>query len=216
MALSNNNGGQTGTLLILKPVSKVNDEKVRPFFEISRSENGKWVADEDQSINSITATLVKIEPHKEEYKGDEYYRVRIYLKDGDETYLVPCRMNIATRSLFNSLLNLQTFENVSIRYYLTKSGYDAFYVSQDGEKVTWKYENDEVPVATEVSYKGKTIRDFTNVDLFFVEKLTEFNDILSGKASKAVSSKETEPVKTAKKASKKKVEVEEEESVVEF
>lgn len=218
MALSNNNGGQTGTLLILKPVSKINDEKVRPFFEVSRSEGGKWVADTDQSINSITANLVKIEPYEEEFRGEKYYRVRIYLRDGDESYLLPCRMNIASRSLFNSLLNLKSFENVSIRYYLTKTGYDAFYVSQDGEKVTWKYENDDIPAATEVSYKGKTIRDFTNVDLFFVEKLNEFNNVLSGKSPKTTNPvEEAEPVKPAKKAGKKKVEIEEEEeAVVEF
>lgn len=204
MSLSNNNNGQPSNLLILKPVSKVDGEKVKPYFEISKSENNKWVVQDDQSINNVTGNLYKIEAYEEEYKGDKYYRVRIYLKDADESYIVPCRMNIATRSLFNSLFNLNSFENISIRYYQTKSGYDAFYVSQNEEKVTWKYENDQLPAAQEVTFKGKTIRDFSDVDKFFVDKINELNDRVTGKVKEVEKQEEVveKPKASKTKASK--------------
>jgi len=212
MLQSNNNANLSSNLYILKPISKKAGEKIRPYFEISKSENGKWVVQDDQSINKVTGTLFKIEAYEEEYNGDKYYRTRIYLKDNDETYIVPCRMNIASRSLFNSLFSLETFEDVSIRFYQTKSGYEAFYVSQNEEKVKWKYETDELPAATEVTFKGKVIRDFTDVDKFFVEKINELNDRLSGKnTSGPVPASAATPQSTpAKKKAKSKPEPEEE------
>ena len=172
--------------LILKPVSKVNGESVKPFFEISSKnvEENKWVPSTDTSINSISGSLFKIEAVEEEYKGDKYFRVKAIIKDGDEAYLIPFRMNIATRSLLNSFFHLESFENLSIRYYLSKSGYDSYYVTQNDEKVTWKFESSELPAPEEISFKGKIIRDFTKLDLFFVDQIKILNERIKLNPSK--------------------------------
>ena len=171
-----NKNEKSGKLLILKPVSKINGENVRPFFEISSKEGDKWVPSEDNSINSISGSLFKIEAVEEEYKGDKYFRVKAFIKDGDESYLVPFRMNIASRSLLNSFFNLESFDNISIRYYLSKTGYDSYYVTQNDSKVTWKFESSELPSPEEITFKGKIIRDFTKIDMFFVEQIKILND----------------------------------------
>ena len=187
-----NKNEKTGTLLILKPVSKVNGESVKPFFEVSSKNvaENKWVPSTDNSINSISGSLFKIEAVEEEYKGDKYFRVKAIIKDGDEAYLVPFRMNIATRSLLNSFFNLESFENISIRYYLSKAGYDSYYVTQNDEKVTWKFESSELPPPEEISFKGKIIRDFTKIDLFFVDQIKILNERI--KLNPAKASEETE------------------------
>jgi len=171
-----NKNEKSGKLLILKPVSKINGENVRPFFEISSKEGDKWVASEDNSINSISGSLFKIEAVEEEYKGDKYFRTKAFIKDGDESYLIPFRMNIASRSLLNSFFNLESFDNISIRYYLSKTGYDSYYVTQNDTKVTWKFESSELPSPEEITFKGKIIRDFTKIDMFFVEQIKVLND----------------------------------------
>lgn len=171
-----NKNEKSGKLLILKPVSKINGENVRPFFEISSKEGDKWIPSEDNSINSISGSLFKIEAVEEEYKGDKYFRVKAFIKDGDESYLVPFRMNIASRSLLNSFFNLESFDNISIRYYLSKTGYDSYYVTQNDNKVTWKFESSELPSPEEITFKGKIIRDFTKIDMFFVEQIKILND----------------------------------------
>ena len=171
-----NKNEKSGKLLILKPVSKINGENVRPFFEISSKEGDKWVASEDNSINSISGSLFKIEAVEEEYKGDKYFRAKAFIKDGDESYLIPFRMNIASRSLLNSFFNLESFDNISIRYYLSKTGYDSYYVTQNDTKVTWKFESSELPSPEEITFKGKIIRDFTKIDMFFVEQIKVLND----------------------------------------
>lgn len=187
-----NKNEKTGTLLILKPVSKINGESVKPFFEVSSKnvDENKWVPSTDNSINSISGSLFKIEAVEEEYKGDKYFRVKAIIKDGEEAYLVPFRMNIATRSLLNSFFNLESFENISIRYYLSKAGYDSYYVTQNDEKVTWKFESSELPPPEEISFKGKIIRDFTKIDLFFVDQIKILNERI--KLSSAKGSEEVE------------------------
>lgn len=187
-----NKNEKTGTLLILKPVSKINGESVKPFFEVSSKNvaENKWVPSTDNSINSISGSLFKIEAVEEEYKGDKYFRVKAIIKDGEEAYLVPFRMNIATRSLLNSFFNLESFENISIRYYLSKAGYDSYYVTQNDEKVTWKFESSELPPPEEISFKGKIIRDFTKIDLFFVDQIKILNERI--KLSSAKGSEEVE------------------------
>jgi hypothetical protein len=187
-----NKNEKTGTLLILKPVSKVNGESVKPFFEVSSKDEkeNKWIPSTDTSINSISGSLFKIEAVEEEYKGDKYFRVKAIIKDKDEAYLVPFRMNIATRSLLNSFFNLESFENISIRYYLSKAGYDSYYVTQNDEKVTWKFESSELPPPEEISFKGKIIRDFTKIDLFFVDQIKILNERI--KLSPAKVSEEVE------------------------
>jgi len=187
-----NKNEKTGTLLILKPVSKINGESVKPFFEVSSKDavTNKWVPSTDNSINSISGSIFKIEAVEEEYKGDKYFRVKAIIKDKDEAYLVPFRMNIATRSLLNSFFNLESFENISIRYYLSKAGYDSYYITQNDEKVTWKFESSELPSPEEISFKGKIIRDFTKIDLFFVDQIKILNERIKLNPTKA--SEETE------------------------
>ena len=85
-------------------------------------------------------------------------------------------MNIASRSLLNSFFNLESFDNISIRYYLSKTGYDSYYVTQNDSKVTWKFESSELPSPEEITFKGKIIRDFTKIDMFFVEQIKILND----------------------------------------
>lgn len=191
-----NKNEKSGKLLILKPVSKINGENVRPFFEISSKEGDKWIASEDNSINSISGSLFKIEAVEEEYKGDKYFRVKAFIKDGDESYLVPFRMNIASRSLLNSFFNLESFDNISIRYYLSKTGYDSYYVTQNDTKVTWKFESSELPSPEEITFKGKTIRDFDKIDQFFVEQIKILNEKI--KSSLSNPSSATYPVTNSK------------------
>lgn len=181
MALTNKNN-TNGPLFVLKPVSKNKDKKeVEPYFEISKSgDDGKFKVEDNQSINTVSGKLFKIEAKEDEYQGDKYYRARIFLRDGEEGYMLATRLNIAARSLINCLFSLEDFDSeISIKYYRSKAGYESFYVSQNGEKVGWKFEASEIPKPQEVSFRGKTIRDFTEVDAFFVDKIQLLNNKLS-------------------------------------
>jgi hypothetical protein len=177
MALTNKSSS-SGPLLILKPVSKNKDRKdIEPYYEISEpGPDGKFKARDDKSINTVTGRLVRIEPQEESYEGDTYFRAKIFLRDGEEGYMLATRLNIASRSLINCLFNIQDLDTeISIKYYRSRSGYESFYVSQGGEKIGWKFESDAIPKPTEVPFKGKTIRDFTEVDKFFVEQIEVLN-----------------------------------------
>jgi len=179
-------------LLVLKPKSKSSTgEKVKPYFEISKKEGKEWKIVDDQTISSITGDLSKVEVVEEEWQGDKYFRVKLFLRDGDESYLVPLRLSIASRSLLNSLFSLEDFSNITIKYYQTATGYDAYFVSQNDERVAWKYDTSEIPAADEVTLGKKKIRDFTKVDSFYVEKVNELAQRLN-KANSRPKSKDVE------------------------
>lgn len=181
----------SGTLIVLKPTSKNKDgESVKPYFEISKKGPSGWEVEDNQNVSQVTGTLFKVAAIEEEWKGDKYFRIKLFLRDGNESYLIPFRLNIATRSLLNSLFSLESFENVSISYYQSKAGYDVYFVSQDDERVSWKYELSELPKPDEVSFKGKVIKDYTKLDQFYVEKTLE----LEAKIAKALGSTDKKAV----------------------
>lgn len=194
MALTNKTNNK-GPLYVLKPVSKNKDKKeIEPYFEISEpGEDGKFQVKDDKSINTVSGRLVRIEAKEDEYQGDKYYRARIFLRDGEEGYMLASRLNIASRSLVNCLFSLVDFEKeISIKYYRSKAGYESFYVSQNGEKVGWKFDSQEIPKPQEVSFRGKTIRDFSEVDKFFVDQISILNDKLQELKSPSSSGSENE------------------------
>jgi len=179
-------------LIVLKPVSKLKTgEVVKPFFQISKKVGAKWEIDEDQSISEVTGDLSKVEAVEEEYQGDKYFRIKLYLRDGGETYLIPFRLNIATRGLLNALFSLETFKDVTISYYQSKAGYDVYSVSQDGKRVSWKFELSELPVPDEVTLRGKKIRDYTNLDNFYLEQVEELSQKV-GKKNSSTNKQEVE------------------------
>lgn len=192
----NSNNGQ---LIIIKPFSRSKDgTEIRPCFKTSvKGEDGKWVHEENEEINSVTGTLTRIETKLEKgFKDDEFYQTRIFLQDSsaNETYLLPVRFNIPTRGLINALLGLKSFEDITIKYFRSQKGYDTYYVSQGGEKVGWKYKLEELPTAKEVTFQGKTLRDYSDLDQFFISEIEALNARISGEVEGEELEVEEEPV----------------------
>lgn len=175
MALGNKNN--SGTLVTLKPVFKSKDGSyVSPFFRVKRKIDGEWVED-DEGVSSVTGNITRLNIKDAEYNGQEYKDIALFLRDPaeNESYIINFRMNIATRTLFNALVNLDNPENVSISLYTDKkSGYARYALRQNDDLVRWKFELDDLPDVEEATLKGKTIRDYTDVDNFFVKELEEW------------------------------------------
>lgn len=191
MALGNNTGKSLTPVIVLKVVDKDKDKKkVLPYFSVSRKVDGKYVLQAEQ-YNRVSGTLSRIDVLEKEWKGDKYNTVSLFLKDGDETYLVDLRFNMASRSLFNGLASLENYDGISITVYENKTGYQTFGLWQNDKMVKWKYKLDELPVPDSVTFKGKVQHDYSKVDDFFVKVLQEISGKLGGsqkvtKATEAV------------------------------
>jgi len=165
-----------GKLFILKITTKgVDGKEVPPAFSVSEKnqETGKWAV--TGSVSSVSGELSRIDIKDNEWEGQHYNTVSLYFKDSvlDETYLVDTKVNMLSRSIFNSLLNLENYDEVKLGLYLNKKGYAAVAVRSHGDMVNWKYSLDEQPKPEEVKFKGKIQRDYTEVDSFFIEKLRD-------------------------------------------
>lgn len=181
MALGSNSGGKNlPPLIILKVVDKDKDKKkVSPYFSVSRKVDGKYALQSEQ-YNRVSGTLSKIDIKEQEWNGEKYNTVALYLKDGDETYLIDLRFNLAARSLFNSLASLEDFANLGLTVYENKSGWMALGLWQNDKMVKWRYKLEELPTPDAVTFKGKEMHDYSKVDEFFSKVLREISGKLGG------------------------------------
>lgn len=181
MALSNGRGFSSGPLIFLSPRSKDKDghEIERPYFEVSRvnPETNKIEQTEEKfsEINNVTLSSIQFK-EREARGGGVNKHVVLYLRDKDsnETYSLDLTYRIATRSLINGLLSLQTPDGLSISIYRSKKGYESFYLTQNGVKVGWKFEHrEDLPEAEVIKdRKGVVIKtDYGAVDDFFEAEL---------------------------------------------
>lgn len=180
MARGNSNQS-SNKLFIAKIKTKENDKEVAPFFQLTeKNDDGKWV--DCDKTKSLSGDLVKIQFEKGEYKGNEYDVIKLTLRDNEvkEDYLLDLRLNLLSRGLYNSLLNLagsDDFKGLSISVYETKKGektYPAVAVRQNDNLVKWRYSLDELPKVKRIQVKGKAdVIDSSELDDFLLNGLKE-------------------------------------------
>lgn len=202
MALQKTKFSNNSDLFVLKLKTKdASSKNVPPHFEVSkRGEDGKYSV--VNTTDFVSGNLVKVEIKEREWEGDKYNTVNVYLADGKDLYLLDLRFTMLGRSLFNSLLSLTSFNNLSISTYMAKDKkdeakeYPRVSLRQNDETVSWKYGLDELPKPESITFKGKTMNDFSSLDNMFVEKLEEFAKLVNG--NKTIASKASDEKETAK------------------
>jgi hypothetical protein len=162
-------------------------KKVAPFFEISRP-NGDKIEKLEETATEVGGTLIKVKVEEGEWQGSKTFSAKLYLKDESrkELYVVNTSFRMDSRSLYNGLINLETYDNVNISTYQTKKLFPAYSIKQNGNRVDWKYKIEELPEPITVMLKGKKVNDYTPIDEFFVKELNELAARLSGKKSESV------------------------------
>ncbi len=182
MALGRNNNNEQGELIVLN-LKTVDENRVpiEPRFDVLRKnpESGKF--EKTGAETSFSGRLKSVQTKVSEYKKDgkvveSKEKVDLYVADGDETYLLSLNYNIASRGLFNRILNLESFENLEINCWRDKNNYNVLTLRQNGQSVKGKYTRDDVPAAKEVKLRGQVVRDYQEIDDFFKENLVEFGD----------------------------------------
>lgn len=171
-------------LVVFSLKLKTKDEPKPVFIVSQKQEDGKF--HEVNRVHSVSGTLIEIEHRETPYNGDVIKSVSLYLKDGDEFYMVSLPYTILSRSVFNSLLNLKSFEDIEISLYNSKPRedgkvYGAASVWQNRQLVNWAFERDALPATPEITFKGKKMRDTEALDKFFEEKIRELNTRIKAK-----------------------------------
>lgn len=200
MALGKKAQVRKGKLLVLKIKTKnAEGAAIPPVFEVQeKGADGKYKPREKTEVE-FNGNLTRIEVRDQEWKGDEYQTVSLYFEDGDETYLLDTRVNMLTRSLYNSILGLKTFENITVGLYVFKkelngvpAEFPAISVRQNNEMVKWSVPISDQPKPVTVMFKGKKQNDYSACDAFFIEKLREFAKVVEA-AAKTVRKNENAP-----------------------
>lgn len=178
MALTNSSGGGHGKVFYLRPISRDKDKKdVPPHFLVTVRENGNYNQLAD-TPNTIKGDLIGIMHKEKEFQGIKTDEITLTFNDpvANELYRLDLRLNISTRSFLNAVLGLEAFDNLEVNYYRSKKGYDQYNLTQDGEKVSWRYNLEELPKPTVVKLRGVDTKDFYDVDKWYLDKLSEFSN----------------------------------------
>jgi hypothetical protein len=117
---------------------------------------------------AIVGELVKINFGEGEYEKKKFPTVELILKDEDTTYKLRCGMGKWTgimRTLLNSLLSLESYDNLNIAIFGKKDEWKNVSVKQNDEKVDWFLSLDEQKEFKEtVTFKGETQTDYTKLE----------------------------------------------------
>lgn len=196
MLNSNNNTQSNNKLFILKIRTQDAEKKVVPIhFEVFAKKDEKWESIRSD-VKDVSGSLTRLELGEKEFNGEKSPTVKLTLEDASqqESYMLDLRYSMITRSLFNSLLSLQSFDNLKVSVYQTKpkskdeKSYAQISLRQNDEKVSWKYKLEELPPVEKVTIGKKEITNFDKLNDFFVEKLRELTKSIRGKGKTQSSS----------------------------
>lgn len=193
-----------GKVYFVKAVTKEDDVQCEPYFAFKQKVDGEYKV--VQKDKGFSGNLEKVETYEREWKGVKSTNVKITLVDGEEKYVWDTPFSILSRSVFNTLLGLESYEGLKFTIYLTKPNpakngarYPQVSLWQNEQLVKWKYGMDELPAVKKVRVKGQDMSDTEDVDNFFIKEL---NNKFSGKAT--APAKKTEAAPAAKKSTKGK------------
>lgn len=171
----------------------------KPVFEVSKREGDKFVILPEKE-SEVSGNLIGVEPREYVYEGSPIRSFTATLQDNDEIYFVNVPLNGLGRGLANSLLALKDFTDVQIGLYASKPktegarSFPAASLRQGGEIIRWKFDQAALPTPEEVTFKGKTQRDWTKTEVFLSDQLKELNKLVKQKTHvQAVSTAETAP-----------------------
>lgn len=165
-------------------------------------EHGKFVIKDSktkevkQSFNTIAGHIVAISEKELSYKGEKNMVVRLNFYDDEEDKEYQLQLGKdsgAFRSVANTLLSLEKapdLKDIKIRSYL-KGEYSNFYMEKAGAKLSWAYEQKELPEPETYTRKGKEEKDFGPVAKFLYDSLIEKILPLAEKTSEMVKGKIT-------------------------
>lgn len=193
MALGTSTSYNGGPLVFLTPRAKSKDghKLDKPYFSVGRVDKDGKIAQTEEQPTEVSGDLVSLDIKEREFKTqtgatEKRDEVSLYLRDNqvNETYRLPLGFQIAPRSVFNALASLKEkrdFGGLKVSYFRKKNGFEGYALEQRGQKVSWKYEIDQLPAAEKITDKrGNVVKtDFSEVDDFFKKELLEIAEILN-------------------------------------
>lgn len=151
------------------------DVKVAPYFQVDTKVGEEYVV-QPTKPKFVSGNLTRVKLGSYEYEGENIDTIQLYLEDAGEVYNVDLRFNLISRNIFNSLFNLDSFENLNFSLYENKTEkgvFPAVSIKQNDSRVDWKYKLDELPKIKKVKVGKKEAIDSSELDEFFLKHLEE-------------------------------------------
>lgn len=146
------------------------DDKV--YFEIV----DQW---EIHQWNYIEGYFSKIVKWSFEFEWKTIETFAIHLKDTQTDSIIVLNMsyNSISRSIINCLASIPKLNLIRIQLYINKDWYKAVFLQNDWEKLSWKYQIEEMNqhIETITKKNWEKIVDYTELDNRFKETIEQIN-----------------------------------------
>lgn len=145
-------------------------DRSKPVFELTSKDT--WAVTEVSAIDGNLTGLQYTENTDKEGKVIKGYRLTFDAPDG--VLFLSIGFTQVGRSLMNSLLSLTKADNVRLSLYKNKEGYDNIGLTQNWEKISWKFPMSEVPRPEELGVVDwRKVLKWDNTNEFFKKHLDE-------------------------------------------
>lgn len=144
------------------------DEK--PFFgkKGTKEQNYKVI----EEFDTFEGNLLDIELGEYEFEGKKKETIKLSFEDGIGKDILEGSLNTSImRSMLNTFAGGDFNKPFTMKLYLNKEGYPSIYITQGGERASWKYESSQLPKVEVVKLKnGTEIKDDSDV-VAWIKKL---------------------------------------------
>lgn len=195
MGLGTNTKKESSDLIFVNAKHQDKDKKpIKPYFEAVKPDGNGNLVKSEETPDFLEGRLKRIDSKAREFTnpagkkqmGPE--KATLYIADDStgETFALSLNYNIASRGLFNRILNLQDGKNLRIDYWRDAKDYTVLTLKQNGVSIKAKYSREEVPASPKVKVGAVEMTDTSKVDEFFKAKLLEFSaTVLNNKKAEA-------------------------------
>lgn len=128
----------------------------KPFFGKKGSkEQGYEVI---EKFDTFEGSLLDIELGSYEFEGKKKDTIKLSFEDGIGKDIVEGSLNTGImRSILNTFAGSDFNKPYTMKMYLNKEGYPSIYITQGGERASWKYESSQVPKAEVIEWFKKLV-----------------------------------------------------------
>ena len=170
--LSNPEGGNV-TFVSMK---RHGEQKEVKFLKREKV-NGEWAVTE--TYTALEGWLRDLHFKSYEWEGSTVDSIVLTFHTEQGKIVVEMGFSLISRSLLNGLIGTRDMlkSPLKLSLYVNKKGFNNLFavVIEDGQEVPlkWAYPIEKQPKPKEITFKGKVMRDYTELDEWFKQKTTE-------------------------------------------
>lgn len=145
-------------------------------FEINQGKDKDGNELPPQIKRNYTGRLKEVKIKNWTYKDKPKESIQFIFDEGESETWIECGWSNVSKGILNTIDGSDAIGQVSISLYKNKKGYASAYVEVNGQKVGWKYQQEQLPAAEKKMVRGEEVfDDYDQIQFYKNEIIPEIN-----------------------------------------